>query len=59
LATVITGKTYYFKVRATNEVGNSPLSIASSGMLAGSVASEPLLLTLITQSQFYIKFSWT
>jgi len=59
LATVVTGKTYYFKVRTTNEVGSSALSVASAGMLGGSVPSEPLLLTLITQSQFYIKFSWT
>jgi hypothetical protein len=28
-------------------------------MLAGSISSEPLFLTLITQSQFYIKFEWT
>lgn len=58
-APVVTGRTYYFKVKTTNEVGNSALSVASQGMLAGSVSSEPLLLSLITQSQFYVKFEWT
>jgi hypothetical protein len=58
LVPVITGRTYYFKIKAVNNVGSSGLSVASPGMLAGSVASKPLQLTLVTQSQFYIKFSW-
>jgi hypothetical protein len=35
------------------------MSVASTGMLAGSVSSAPLYLTLIAQSQFFIKFRWT
>jgi hypothetical protein len=38
-ASVTTGLTYYFKVKALNDVGQSALSTASTGMLAGSVPS--------------------
>jgi hypothetical protein len=58
LVPVITGRTYYFKAKAVNNVGMSALSVASPGMLAGSVASSPLSITLVQQTQFYIKFSW-
>jgi hypothetical protein len=47
-ASVITGRTYYFKVKAINAVGSSALSVASAGMLAGSVASKPLSLIMVT-----------
>lgn len=59
LVDVITTKTYYFKVKAFNEVGISGYSNPNSGFLAGAVPSVPLDLTLVSQSQFQIKFSWT
>ena len=37
---------------AISIVGRSLLSIESSGMVAGSVASQPLNLELISQSEF-------
>ena len=36
---VTTSLTYYFKIKALNDVGSSVLSAASPGMLAGSVPS--------------------
>lgn len=39
LMTTITARTYYFKIRATNIVGQSSLSFASPAMLAGSIPS--------------------
>lgn len=58
-ATVVTGKTYFFKIKTLNVVGKSALSLESAGMLAGSVPTEPLDLELVAQSQFQIKFQWT
>lgn len=55
----VTGRTYYFKIRATNIVGQSGLTSSSVGMLSGSIPTQPLLPTLVSQSQFQIKFSWT
>lgn len=55
----VTGRTYFFKLRATNIVGLSGLTAASVGMLAGSIPSQPLLPTLVSQSQFRIQLSWT
>lgn len=58
-ATVVTGSIYYFKVKAFNSVDVSAYSQESAGMLAGSVASQPLDLQLVSQSEFQIKFEWT
>jgi hypothetical protein len=55
----VTGRTYFFKIRATNVVGQSSLTSSSLGMLAGSIPTQPLLPTLVSQSQFRIQFSWT
>lgn len=57
--TTVTARTYFFKLRATNIVGQSGLTTSSVGMLAGSIPSQPLLPTLVSQSQFRIQFSWT
>jgi len=35
----VTGRTYFFKLRATNVVGQSTLTSSSVGMLAGSIPS--------------------
>lgn len=58
-ASVSTGSIYYFKVKAFNSVDVSGFSLESAGMLAGSVASQPLDLQLVSQSEFQIKFEWT
>lgn len=47
-ATVVTGRTYYFKLRTVNSVGSSALTVQSSGMVAGSVPSQPFNLTIVT-----------
>ena len=52
------GTTYYFKVKAKNEVGSSSLS-TGQGFIAGSIPSPPLFLTLLTQNRFMIQFQWT
>ena len=57
--TTVTARTYFFKIRALNVVGQSALSTSSPGMLAGSIPSQPLLPVLVSQSQFQIKFSWS
>ena len=59
LVTGLTANTsYFFKVLAKNEVGESDLS-TGAGFKAGSVPSIPLALTLEQQSKFLIKFSWS
>jgi hypothetical protein len=44
----VTARTYYFKIRATNVVGQSGLTTSSVGMIAGSIPTQPLLPTLVS-----------
>jgi hypothetical protein len=53
-----TGTTYSWKIKAFNLVGASALSTGSSFM-AASVPSAPQSITLVSQSQIQIAFSWS
>lgn len=58
VSSLTTGTTYFWKIKAFNEVGISALS-TGAGFLAGSVPTAPQSITLVSQSQIQIKFSWS